>query len=55
MWYSKVVASLGNIPDFIQHYERELEENESKRMIRILNKSYVQQAVTEFVKLLKQY
>lgn len=26
MWYSKVVASLGNIPDFIQHYERELEE-----------------------------
>jgi hypothetical protein len=26
MWYSKVVASLGNIPDFIQHYERELDE-----------------------------
>ena len=26
MWYSKVVASLGAIPDFIQHYERELEE-----------------------------
>ena len=26
MWYSKVVASLSNIPDFIQHYERELEE-----------------------------
>lgn len=26
MWYSKVVSSLGNIPDFIQHYERELEE-----------------------------
>lgn len=36
-------------------YEKEMEENESKRMIRILNKSYVQQAVTEFVKLLKQY
>ena len=26
MWYSKVVANLGCIPDFIQHYERELEE-----------------------------
>lgn len=26
MWYSKIVANLGNIPDFIQHYERELEE-----------------------------
>jgi len=26
MWYSKVTASLANIPDFIQHYERELEE-----------------------------
>ncbi len=26
MWYSKVVANLSNIPDFIQHYERELEE-----------------------------
>jgi hypothetical protein len=25
MWYSKVVASLGSIPDFISHYERELE------------------------------
>jgi uncharacterized protein YfdQ (DUF2303 family) len=24
MWYSKVVADLGNIPDFIDHYEREL-------------------------------
>jgi hypothetical protein len=33
MWYSKVVASLGNIPDFIQHYERELEE--AKRDCRI--------------------
>jgi hypothetical protein len=33
MWYSKVVANLGNIPDFIQHYERELEE--AKKECRI--------------------
>ena len=33
MWYSKVVASLGAIPDFIAHYERELEE--AKRDCRI--------------------
>ena len=33
MWYSKVVASLGNIPDFIQHYERELDD--AKRDCRI--------------------
>ena len=26
MWYSKVVADLGNIPDFISHYEQELED-----------------------------
>jgi hypothetical protein len=26
MWYSKITADLGNIPDFIAHYERELEE-----------------------------
>ena len=26
MWYNKVVASLGNIPNFIAHYETELEE-----------------------------
>jgi hypothetical protein len=26
MWYSRVVANLGNIPDFIAHYERELDE-----------------------------
>jgi superfamily I DNA/RNA helicase len=25
VWYSKVVANLGNIPDFIAHYERELD------------------------------
>lgn len=33
MWYSRVVASLSSIPDFIQHYERELEE--AKRECRI--------------------
>lgn len=26
MWYSKIVANIGNIPDFIAHYEHELEE-----------------------------
>ena len=26
MWYSRVTASLGVIPDFIQHYEQELDE-----------------------------
>jgi len=26
MWYSRVVASLAAIPDFIAHYERELDE-----------------------------
>ena len=33
MWYSKIVASLGNIPDFIAYYENELED--SKRDVRI--------------------
>jgi uncharacterized protein YfdQ (DUF2303 family) len=33
MWYSKVTASLGAIPDFIQHYERELDE--AKKECRI--------------------
>lgn len=33
MWYSKVVADLGNIPDFIAHYERELED--AKRDVHI--------------------
>ena len=33
MWYSRVTASLGAIPDFIQHYERELEE--AKRECRV--------------------
>jgi hypothetical protein len=29
MWYSKVVADLGNLPDFISHYERELTDAKS--------------------------
>jgi hypothetical protein len=33
MWYSKIVASLGNIPDFIAYYENELED--AKRDVRI--------------------
>jgi len=33
MWYSRVTASLGNIPDFISHYERELED--AKKECRI--------------------
>jgi hypothetical protein len=33
MWYSRVVANLGNIPDFIAHYESELED--AKRDVRI--------------------
>ena len=26
MWYSRVTANLGSIPDFIAHYEKELEQ-----------------------------
>jgi hypothetical protein len=33
MWYSRVVADLGNIPDFIAYYEGELED--AKRDVRI--------------------
>jgi len=33
MWYSKIVANLGNIPDFIAHYESELED--ARRDVRI--------------------
>lgn len=33
MWYSKVVADLGNIPDFIAYYEHELED--AKRDVRV--------------------
>ena len=33
MWYSRVTVSLAAIPDFIAHYERELEE--AKRECRI--------------------
>jgi hypothetical protein len=30
MWYSKVVADLGNIPNFISHYEHELDVAKSE-------------------------
>jgi hypothetical protein len=33
MWYSRVVADLGAIPDFIAHYENELED--AKRDVRV--------------------
>ena len=33
MWYSRIVADLGCIPDFIAHYENEL--NEAKKECRI--------------------
>lgn len=33
MWYSRVVANLGMIPDFIAHYEHELDE--ARRECRI--------------------
>jgi hypothetical protein len=33
MWYSKITASLGNIPDFIAYYEQELEQ--AKRDVRL--------------------
>ena len=33
MWYSKVVADLSNIPDFIDHYEQELDD--AKRDCRV--------------------
>jgi hypothetical protein len=33
MWYNRVVADLGKIPDFIQHYEHEL--SEAKKECRI--------------------
>lgn len=33
MWYSKITAGLGAIPDFIAHYERELED--AKKECRI--------------------
>ena len=42
MWYSKVVANLGAIPDFIAHYESELEE--AKRDCRIAG--LVERAIT---------
>jgi hypothetical protein len=30
MWYNRIVADLGEIPDFIAHYERELEHARSE-------------------------
>ena len=33
MWYSKVVADLGNIPDFIAYYEHELDD--AKQDVRL--------------------
>ena len=33
MWYSKIVANIGAIPDFIEHYQRELED--AKRECKI--------------------
>jgi hypothetical protein len=33
MWYSRVVAGLGAIPDFIDHYEKELED--AKREVAV--------------------
>ena len=33
MWYSRVVADLSNIPDFIDHYEHELDD--AKRDCRV--------------------
>jgi hypothetical protein len=33
VWYSRVVANLGSIPDFIAHYEQELEQ--ARRECRI--------------------
>lgn len=42
MWYSKITADLGHIPDFIAHYESELEE--AKRDCRI--SGVVERAIT---------
>ena len=33
MWYSRVVADMATIPDFIAHYERELED--ARRDVRV--------------------
>lgn len=43
MWYSRVVSNLGSIPDFIAHYERELEE--ARRECGI--KGYVESNIKE--------
>ena len=33
MWFNKVVADLGKIPDFIRHYEKELDEAKKETYI----------------------
>jgi hypothetical protein len=43
MWYNKVVNNIGNLPDFISHYEHEL--TEAKRECRI--GGYVEQNIKE--------
>ena len=43
MWYSRVTANLGAIPDFIAHYEKELEE--AKKECRI--GGYVERNIKE--------
>ena len=37
----------------VTYYDRELDENESKRLIKILKKDYLQQAKTDILRLLK--
>jgi hypothetical protein len=43
MWYNRVIADLGAIPDFIAHYERELDD--AKRECRIAG--YVESNIKE--------
>jgi len=43
VWYSRIVANLGSIPDFIQHYERELDD--AKKECRI--GGYVERNIKE--------
>ena len=54
MWYSRIVANLGNIPDFIAHYENELEE--AKRDIRMASQSQIEEvSLRIFENLLKKF
>lgn len=34
MWYNKIVADLGNIPDFIDYYDRELTQAKNETYIK---------------------